>query len=161
MRSGPHCTCLDRDRIFVAGHGVEEPDAGGPAEGAGAASGKQPAGEGSLSQEPALAAPAAGQQDLGADGAAGHPGQAPPEQLEQRRHTSASPASAQRTHQPHVSHHSSDHLNSFPTCARLRVERSMFTHDAFTVHTLRLGTRLQTSQGYLDHAFPSIPLEFS
>lgn len=74
-----------RDRVFVSGHGVEEPDAGGPAEGAGAASGEQPAGAGRLSQEPALAAPAAGQQDLGADGAAGHPGQAPPEQLEPPR----------------------------------------------------------------------------
>lgn len=37
----------------------------------------------------------------------------------------------------------------------------MFTHHAFTVHTLGLGTRLQTSQAHLDHAFPSVPLEFS
>lgn len=37
----------------------------------------------------------------------------------------------------------------------------MFTHHAFTVHTLGLGTRLQTSQAHLDHAFPSVPLECS
>lgn len=96
--SGLRSTCAERDRIFVAGHGVEEPDAGGPAEGAGAASGKQPAGEGSLSQEPALAARAAGQQDLGADGAAGHPGQAPPEQLE-------SGAATHQHHQPALRGH--------------------------------------------------------
>lgn len=42
--------------LSFSGDGVQEPDAGGPAEGAGAASGEQPAGEGSLSQEPALAA---------------------------------------------------------------------------------------------------------
>lgn len=97
-REAQGCTCSDCDRIFVAGHGVEEPDAGGPAEGAGAASGKQPAGEGSLSQEPALAARAAGQQDLGADGAAGHPGQAPPEQLE-------SSAATHQHHQPALRGH--------------------------------------------------------
>lgn len=65
------------DWLRVSGNGVEEPDAGGPAERPAAASGEQPAGEGSLSQKPALAAGAAGQQDLRADGAAGHPGQAP------------------------------------------------------------------------------------
>lgn len=37
----------------------------------------------------------------------------------------------------------------------------MFTHHTFTVHTLGLGTRLQTSQAHLDHAFPSFLLEFS
>ncbi|KAA8584334.1 hypothetical protein FQN60_008119, partial [Etheostoma spectabile] len=62
--------------------GVEEPDAGGPAEQPGAASGEQPAREGSLSQQLAFAAGAAGREDLRADGAAGHAGEAPPEHLE-------------------------------------------------------------------------------
>lgn len=84
--------------LFFSGHGVQEPDAGGPAEGAGAASGEQPAGEGSLPQEPALAAGAARQQDLRADGAARHPGQAPPEQLE-------SGAATHQHHQPALRGH--------------------------------------------------------
>lgn len=84
--------------VLFSGHGVQEPDAGGPAEGAGAASGEQPAGEGSLSQEPALAASAARQQDLRADGAARHPGQAPPEQLE-------SGAATHQHHQPALRGH--------------------------------------------------------
>ncbi len=81
---------------FVSGHGVEEPDVGGPAERPGAASGEQPAGEGSLSQEPALPAGAAGQQDLRADRAAGHAGQAPRGQLERDQH-----------HHQHHQHHRS------------------------------------------------------
>lgn len=81
---------------------------------------------------------------------------------ERRRHTSASPASAQRTHHPHVGNHSPwlGDLNFFSPHVRASVERNMFTRDAFTVHSLHFGTRLQTSQVCLDHAFPTAPLEY-
>ncbi|CAG05251.1 unnamed protein product, partial [Tetraodon nigroviridis] len=102
------------DRLSVAGHRVQEPDAGGPAEGAGAASGEQPAGAGGLPQGPALAAGAAGQPHPGADGAAGHPGPAPAGQLD----ACAPPASARRTHPP--SHRVS-------RGARLHTTRSRYT----------------------------------
>lgn len=65
-----------------SGDGVEEPDAGVPAEWSAAASRQQPGGERSLSNEPALPAAAAGWQDLRTHRAAGHSGQAGGDQLE-------------------------------------------------------------------------------
>lgn len=67
------------------GNGVEEPGAGEPAGGAGAAPGEQPAGAAAVPQQPALAAGAAGLQDLGADGAAQRLGQDLREQQQQQR----------------------------------------------------------------------------
>lgn len=55
------------DFVFSSGVGVEEPDSGGAAQRLGAASGEQPAGEGGVSEEPALPPGAAGLQDLRAD----------------------------------------------------------------------------------------------
>lgn len=75
----------------MPGDGVEEPDAGGAAVRPGAAAGEQPAGAGSLREEPALPAGAAGQQDLRADGAARHAGQAGGGQLELRHRPTSSP----------------------------------------------------------------------
>lgn len=87
---------------IVSGHGVEERDVGGPAERSGAASGEQPAGEGGLSQEPALPARAAGRQALRAERTSGHAGQTHRVQLER---PTPPAASAQRRNHLHVGTH--------------------------------------------------------
>lgn len=162
---------------FISGHRVEEPDVGGPAERPGAASWEQPAREGSLPQEPALAAGAAGQQDLRADGAAGHPGQAAGEQLEW--------GGRRRNHHRHHHHRHQPALREAVTCmsaltsspAHARqlefclcfsfphvydsCKKSMFTHNLMHYRYTHFcyGTRLHTSQVKqlcLDHAFPPL-----
>ena len=63
------------------GHGGEEPEPGGASERPGADGGEHAAGARDLPLPPALPAAAAGREDLRADGAAGHAGQAHREQL--------------------------------------------------------------------------------
>ncbi len=142
---------------FVSGHRVKKPEAGGPAERSRAASGEQPAGEGSLSQELALAAGAAGQQDLWADGAAGHPGQAPGEQLERPTPSPTAPSAPQ----PALREENTCMLAltssptrrttwilsfCFSTCIRYVKEYVYTRLYALTVHTLFLRYSLKMSQ---------------
>lgn len=159
---------------FISGHRVEEPDVGGPAERAGAASWEQPAREGSLSQEPALAAGAARQQDLWADGAAGHPGQDAGEQLEgatpQPSPPPRSPAGAQSSGHLHVGTHivtdtrqTTWILSVFlSTCIRYVQKEYVYTQlDALPVHTflLRYAFTYEPSKAaLLGPCLPSAPL---
>lgn len=114
------CVFKKRCVSFLSGDGGEKPDAGGPADWSGAASGEQPAGAGSLSQKPALPAGAAGQQNLWAERAAGCTGQAAGGQLdgERRRlchHLQPPPPTQQPAPRllPHVGTHLlTDNLNS-------------------------------------------------
>lgn len=114
------CVFKKRCVSFLSGDGGEKPDAGGPADWSGAASGEQPAGAGSLSQKPALPAGAAGQQNLWAERAAGRTGQAAGGQLdgERRRlchHLQPPPPTQQPAPRllPHVGTHLlTDNLNS-------------------------------------------------
>lgn len=155
-------SCFSR---LVSELGVEESDAGGSSGRAGAASGEQPAGEGSLPQEPPLAAGAAGRQDLRADGAARHAGQTAGGQLE--RPTAPPPPPPPPSPQPALREES-------PACRYIATDTKLeclfvsflfhscpmrqfvYTRlDAFTVLIL-LGTRLHTSQVKRAWLMPSL-----